>query len=189
MTNDNKSALLVMDMQMGIVSRLPQQGNDMIKKVAGAIKFAREKNITVIFVRVGFRKGMPEISNRNHLFLSLKTRINDNGLDAFMQIHPALGRKEADWVIDKKRVSAFCGNDLEMILQAQNISHLVLAGVSTSGVVLSTVRQAFDKDYELTVLSDGCEDTDAEVHQFLLQKVLPKQATVMSIDDWKASVS
>jgi nicotinamidase-related amidase len=181
---NNKTALLVMDMQMGIVPRYTQQGDEIIKNVAGAIKAAREKEVTVNFVRVGFRKGLPEISSANKTFSTLRNKLNDANLDDYMQIHPGLGMKDDDIIVDKKRISAFSGSDLEIILRSKNISHLVLTGIATSGVVLSTLREAFDKDYQLTVLSDGCADLDEEVHRGLNNKIFPKQAEVVTIEDW-----
>ena len=59
----------------------------------------------------------------------------------------------------------------------------MLSGISTSGCVLSTLRQAADLDFSLTVLSDGCID-DAEVHRVLCEKVFPSQADVLTIDAW-----
>ena len=61
--------------------------------------------------------------------------------------------------VAKKRISAFAGSDLEVLLRANDIRHLVLCGIATSGVVLSTLREAGDKDYTMTVLSDLCADT------------------------------
>jgi nicotinamidase-related amidase len=91
-------------------------------------------------------------------------------------------------IIAKRRVSAFSGSDLDMVLRAGAVETLVLAGIATSGVVLSTLRQAADLDYRLTVLADGCLDADPEVHRVLLGKVFARQAEVMSIADWIASV-
>jgi nicotinamidase-related amidase len=71
-----------------------------------------------------------------------------------------------------------------MILRSSEVDELVLCGVSTSGVVLSTLRQAADLDYQLVVLEDGCTDFDPEVHRVLLEKVFPRQADVMAVDDW-----
>jgi nicotinamidase-related amidase len=71
-----------------------------------------------------------------------------------------------------------------MVLRAQRVDHLVLTGVSTSGVVLSTLRQAADLDFRVTVLSDGCADGDDEVHRVLTQKIFPRQGDVMRIDEW-----
>jgi nicotinamidase-related amidase len=92
-------------------------------------------------------------------------------------------------VITKRRISAFAGSDLEVILRSREIDHLVLTGVATSGVVLSTLRQAADLDYRLTVLADGCYDPDPEVHRILTEKVFPRQADVTTIDDWTKALA
>jgi nicotinamidase-related amidase len=85
-----------------------------------------------------------------------------------------------------RRVSAFAGSDLDVVLRAGNVDHLMLTGIATSGVVLSTVRQAADPDFRLTVLSDGCLDNDPEVHRILTEKVFPRQAEVMTVSAWTA---
>ena len=74
-------------------------------------------------------------------------------------------------------------------MRAGSIDHLVLTGIATSGVVLSTLRQAADLDYRLTVLADGCLDADPEVHRVLTGKVFPRQRGVVSIADWTASLA
>ena len=84
-------------------------------------------------------------------------------------------------VMTKRRVTGFAGSDLEVILRSQGIGHLVLPGLSTSGVVLSTLREAADKDYRISVLSDCCADPDPEVHQLLLTKIFPRQAEVLEL--------
>jgi nicotinamidase-related amidase len=76
-----------------------------------------------------------------------------------------------------------------VLLRGRGIDHLVLAGIATSGVVLSTLRQAADLDYRLTVLADGCLDADPEVHEVLLHKVFPRQADVTTIAGWAASLA
>ncbi len=63
--------------------------------------------------------------------------------------------------------------------------HLVLAGIATSGVVLSTVREAADRDYQLTVLANGCLDRDPEVHRVLMGTVFPRQADVVTAPRWE----
>ena len=69
--------------------------------------------------------------------------------------------------------------------RARDVTGLVLGGIATSGVVLSTVREAADRDYELTVLEDLCLDGDDEVHRVLTQKVFPRQADVRASADWR----
>lgn len=76
-----------------------------------------------------------------------------------------------------------------MLLRGAGADSLVLAGISTSGVVLSTVRQAADLDYRLTVLADACADGDHEVHRVLLEKVFPRQAVVTTTDEWASTLN
>jgi len=60
----------------------------------------------------------------------------------------------------------------------------VLTGIATSGVVLSTLRQAADLDYRLVVLAAACADADPEVHRVLTTKVFPRQAEVLTVEEW-----
>lgn len=59
----------------------------------------------------------------------------------------------------------------------------MLAGIATSGVVLSTVRHAADADYRIVVVEDCCADRDPEVHRVLMEKVFARQTTVVKVDD------
>jgi nicotinamidase-related amidase len=64
----------------------------------------------------------------------------------------------------------------------------VLSRFATSGVVLSTLRQAADLDFSLTVLSDGCADADAELHRVLCEKLFPRQAQVLTVAAWASAI-
>lgn len=178
-----ETALLVMDMQTAILGDLPEK-EEFVSRVNQAISHARKQNISVLFIRVGFQKNAPEISANNKRFGTLKERIKDVGAENFSILDPGLDREEDDIIVTKHRISAFSGSDLEMILRANNITHLVLAGIATSGVVLSTLREAADMDFQLTVLADGCVDRDPEVHHVLSKKVFIKQADVIRIAEW-----
>ena len=79
-----------------------------------------------------------------------------------------------------------CKTSCKIILRSRQIDTLVLSGISTSGVILSTLREAADKDYGLIVLSDACLDADPEVHWVLMEKVFPRQADVLTVDEWMA---
>lgn len=178
------TALLVMDMQTAILSMLPSS-EEVINNVSKAIAKAREKNIPVIYVAVGFRQGCPEISPINKGFSAAKERFAAMDMNEFIKIHPAIAPKEDELTAIKRRVSAFAGSDLEVVLRAKGIQHIVLTGVATSGVVLSTLREAADKDYQMTVLADCCADGDEEVHRVLTTKVFPRQAEVLNVDEWQ----
>ena len=172
-----------MDMQPAILQNLPDV-QPLISNAGKAIAFARENNIPVIFVVVGFRKGVPEISKNNKSFSQGKERFLKMAPENFMKIHSHLTPTEDEVVVTKRRISAFAGSDLEIVLRAGLIQHLVLTGISTSGVVLSTLREAADKDFQLTVISDCCADADPEVHRVLRTKVFPRQAEVLTLEEW-----
>lgn len=182
--NTSNTALLVMDMQVGIVAMLPDAAA-IIGNVAKAIASARSNNIPVIYVVVGFRSGLPEVSETSSKnFASGKAYFSTLNMDDFMKVHADLSPVNEEVTVVKRRVSAFTGSDLEVILRSFGIKHMVLTGIATSGVVLSTLREAADKDYQLTVLSDCCADRDEEVHRILTTKVFPGQADVFTVDEW-----
>jgi nicotinamidase-related amidase len=180
------SALLVMDVQRGIVDRYGGAGG-LLDRLTSAVAAARKAGVPVMFVRVAFRPGFPEVSPANRTFRA----ITEAAGEAFTenspatQIHPALAPGAGEPVVLKKRVSAFTGSDLEVLLRSRRVTRLVLTGIATSGVVLSTLREAADHDYELTVLADGCADADQEVHRVLIEKVFPRQALVMTVEEWE----
>jgi nicotinamidase-related amidase len=183
MEQTQNTALLVMDMQLGILGMLP--GADaLLLKAAKAIATAREKKIPVIYVVVGFRHGAPEVSLNNKGFGAGRERFANADMTQFMTVHPDIAPADGEVTVTKRRVSAFTGSDLEVILRAFEVKHLVLTGIATSGVVLSTLREAADKDYKLTVIEDCCADGDEEVHRVLTTKVFPRQAEVITLEEW-----
>jgi nicotinamidase-related amidase len=180
-----KHALLVMDVQRVVVDRYPDP--TYLPRLREAIGAARAGRLPVIYAVVGFRSGYPEISTRNKIFGPLAGTTAAAGGDQATAIHPDVAPEPGDILITKRRVSAFAGSDLDMILRAGDIDHLILTGIATSGVVLSTLRQAADLDFGLTVLADGCLDADPEVHRVLTEKVFPRQAEVTTVADWAAA--
>ncbi len=178
------TALLVMDIQ-GATMKMAKDSASLLQSIGKAIQTARSLNMPVLYVVIGFRKGYPEVSPFNRSFSLLKN--GDRGFDTEegMRPHADVAPEQGDIVITKKRVSAFAGSDLEVVLRSLGIKRLVLTGFATGGVVLSTLRAAADLDYTLTVLSDGCQDMDEEVHRVLMTKVFPRQAEVLPTDEWR----
>jgi nicotinamidase-related amidase len=181
------TALLIMDVQQGVMERFAGD-EDYLPRLAAAAEAARGAGVAVIYVTVAFRAGYPEVSPRNKTFAAITGtgRFTEDG--PATRIHPAVAPASGDVVVRKLRVSAFAGSDLDVVLRAKGIDSLVLTGVATSGVVLSTLRQAADLDYRLTVLADGCLDGDPEVHRVLTEKVFPRQAGVVSVAEWISSL-
>lgn len=176
-----RTAVLVMDYENDILGMLPEKVQAPLLENAGAIlKGAREAHVPVIYVVVRFRNGYPEVSRVNKRFNSLKDsgRLREGTPGA--EIHAQVAPQPGDIVVTKRRVGAFSTTDLESVLRANHITTLAMFGISTSGVVLSTVRWAADMDYQLLVISDACADSDDEVHRVLTEKVFPGQATVVT---------
>ena len=178
------TALLVMDIQRGVVERYEVPGY--LQRLSDAIGATRAADIAVVYVTISFRPGHPEISARNATFSAAAAagRFVQGSPDT--EIHPAVAPRPGDLVVTKRRVSAFTGSDLEVVLRSLGAGTLVLTGIATSGVVLSTLRQAADLDYRLIVLSDACLDADLEVHRVLTEKVFPRQAAVQTVAQWAA---
>jgi nicotinamidase-related amidase len=177
------SALLVMDFQTAIVDGPAVHGDAadkeaLLARTASLLDAARKAGVRVVYVVVGFRPGSPEVSPRNKSFSAIRGTGRFMEGSAGSEIHAAVAARPGDVVVTKHRVSAFAGTDLEIVLRANGIETLILTGIATSGVVLSTIRHAADADYRLIVVADCCADPDPEVHRVLIEKVFARPATV-----------
>lgn len=175
------TALLSMDFQNEILGNFaePQRG-ELISLAGANLAAARKAGIAIAHVAVRFRPGHPEVSARNMRFSDAKkaNRLVDGTPAA--EIHTALAPQNGEVQVTKVRVGAFSTTNLATVLGARDVHTIVLQGIITSGVILSTVRWAADADYRIFVISDACADPDAEVHRVLMEKVFTKQATVIS---------
>jgi nicotinamidase-related amidase len=182
-----RTALLAMDCQTGLVSVYAKSQDDFIMRASAALRAARTAGMLIVQVQVGFRPGLPEVSGRNKLFAAIKS---SQPHQEFFQgssgaIHPALGPEPADIILTKHRVSAFAGTDLEMLLRSNEIETIIMFGIATSGVVLSTLLQASDADYRLVVIADCCADRDMELHRTLLERFFPTRAEVITTEEFR----
>lgn len=177
-----RAAILPMDCQAGLVAAYVKEPDAWLARAAAAVAAARAAGVRVIHVKVGFRPDLPEVSPRNAVFAPIKASGRHQQLfqGARGAVHPALGPAPDDLVVTKSRVSAFTGTDLEILLRARDVETLVLFGIATSGVVLSTLTDAVDRDYRLVVIGDCCADLDPDLHDALVQKFFPRRATVVS---------
>jgi nicotinamidase-related amidase len=177
------AALLLMDFQAGIVDMFPD-ADALIGRAAAARRRADEAGMQVGYVRVAFTaEARRTVPDRNKSFAAIATtdRLVDGAPDA--EIDARLRPAPHDIVVTKTRVGAFSTTDLAAQLAARGIDTLILAGIATSGVVLSTVREAADRDYRLYVLADCCADRDADVHAMLTERIFVRQAEVIDSSD------
>ena len=171
-----------MDFQAEIVA-----SHDLTATIAATktvLDAARAAGMPVAFVVVGFRPGYPEVSANNKSFSAIKASgrlVNPSVIDA---LAPIAGEP----VVVKHRVGALYGTDLPVLLSAFDVNHLVLTGISTSGVILSTTRMGADMDFAITILADCIGDSDPAVHEFLVTKILPRQAEISDSQSFIASL-
>lgn len=181
--NPKTTALLSLDCQKGIVA-LVSGAERILKPAARVLEAARARKIRLVHVGIGFRPGYPEVHPEHPMFAMMRqTNRFITGTES-AEFHEAIAPLDGEITIVKHRVSAFSGNDLEMILRSQGITHLVLFGIATSGIVLSTLRQASDLDFRCVIVKDCCFDGDEEVHRVLTEKVFIRQASVVTADDF-----
>lgn len=160
--NRGKTAVLLMDYQIRQLSAFSEEFQKTILKRANKVLArVRREGIPLIYVEVVRGEKTPETA-----------------------IHPAITPKPGELVLTKSRVGPFSTTNLDEILKKQGVDTLVLLGLRTSGCVLSTVRWAADIDYKLIVLSDCCADAEDDVHQILMGKVFPRQASVLNSLQW-----
>ena len=178
--NDTPTALLVMDYQNDMVSMLGEKQEEFLARAVSVLEAAREAQLTIVYVVVRFREGYPEVSPHNLSFSAIRGsgRLLEGAPGT--EIHASVAPLPGEVIVAKRRVGAFSTTDLETVLRAHGVTRLILMGIATSGVVLSTVRWAADMDYELVVVEDCCADRDEEVHRVLTQKVFPRQAKIVS---------
>jgi nicotinamidase-related amidase len=179
-----RAALLVMDYQNGIVDMLGEP-DDLLSRAAEAIASARRAGAHVGYVRVAFEdadfEAIPPTSRMGaRVGTSAEAFHNDSPGTA---VHARVAPEPDDIIVRKVRVGAFSTTDLDAQLRDRGVDTLILAGISTSGVVLSTVRDASDRDYRVLVLADATADPDPEVHAFLTERIFPRQADVITVAD------
>jgi nicotinamidase-related amidase len=179
-----RTALLVMDYQGGVLDRL-SDADVLLARTADAISYVRGQGGYVGYVRVAFEDAdfdaIPATSMMGTRVAAMGQRFHvDSPVTA---IHEQVAPEPGDIVVRKTRVGAFSTTNLDKQLRQRGIDTLLLAGLSTSGVLLSTVRDASDRDYRVFVLADLSADPEPDVHEFLTQRIFPRQSHVITSAD------
>ena len=178
------TALLIADFYADMMTSLPHAvDRGVVARTQAVQQAARDAGSLVCYSATVFRPGYPEISDRNKTFSQRKASGAPAISDPIQVIHEGVRPIDGEIVVGKHRVNALYGTDLDMSLRANNIETIVLLGYATSGVVLSTTRYAADSDYRLFIVEDCCSDSDPEVHDFLTQRIFPRQAAIVQSED------
>jgi nicotinamidase-related amidase len=180
-----RSALLLMDYQPAVLGSIEEGFRaSLVQNASTALDWARGVGMTVAHVRVAFSESdLAAISPRNKAFAPLRggNMLLDGAPEC--EVIDDLKPTVDEPVIRKIRFGSFSTTKLGSLLKERGVESLVLAGVTTGGVVLSTVRDAADQDYRLYVLADACGDSDPNVHATLMERVLPQQSWIIETSD------
>jgi nicotinamidase-related amidase len=183
-----KTALIIGDVQRGITGAYPF-ARQVIPPLTELLPRARAAGVLVVFVRIAFRANRADLPPGNALFSAF--------FDASDTFHEGMAGTEIDLpvhdedvVVLKRRASAFAGTDLELVLRARAVDTIAVAGVATGAMVAATCYDAADRGYRVTVLRDGCADSDHTLHEFFMDKVFPSRShEVVSCARWLADES
>lgn len=169
-----KTALIIGDIQKGITDAFPF-AQQVVPPLTELLPRARAAGVLVVFVHIAFRPNRADLPPGNALFNSF-FEAGDMFHEGSPKTDIALPVQNEDVLILKRRASAFAGTDLDMVLRAHSVDHIAVAGVATSAMVAATCYDAADRGYRVTVLRDGCADSDPTMNDFFLDKVFPARA-------------
>ncbi len=184
--NTHKTALIVLDFINGIAGNEPFKSHvekqNAIHNANRLIAQARKAKQVLIFVKVGFSDSYAEIAHRSPMFTQTKAngwiKLSETSTD----FHPDLDYQKGDLIVVKHRINAFYCTSLDAILNANEIEHLVLCGVSTNWAVEGTARDGHDRNYRITIAKDACAADSEENHQKSLS-VISRIAAIQSVDE------
>nr|CAG8433383.1 1450_t:CDS:10 [Entrophospora candida] len=151
------------------------------KNLFNAVHTAKQKKkLHCISIGLSFRPNYPEVSPNNRYFENYKNsgRLVEGTKGA--EFIDGLQPREHDIVIQRRRVDAFYNTDLQMILESLNIKHIILAGISTADVILSTSLSAADRDLCVTVVRECCFEGNDLVQNVLMDEIFPKQGVIVA---------
>ena len=174
-----KTALVLIDLQQGIVSRqlAPYPAQDVVKKGAVLAARFRDKGAMVVYVRVDLA---------DMLKLSADKSQRDPNAPppppSASELAPESGVKPDDIIITKRQWGAFFGTDLEQQLHQHGIKTIVLTGIATNFGVESTARQAWELGYEVILIEDAATSMSAELHDMAIRHIFPRIARVAMCD-------
>ncbi len=158
------------------------QENNSLANVNKLISLARSQNHLVIHVKIGFSKDYKEQPKNSPLFAKVK-EYGALQLNTWAtEFHESIDIQAADSIIIKHRVNCFYSTQLKTVLNANQVTHLWVAGVATDLAVSSAVRDAHDRDYQITIFQDCCAAANHEDHENSL-KLLSKLAKISTLED------
>ncbi len=164
-TLDPKTALVVIDLQKGIVTRSTAHPMGEVVKHASALADAfRRHGLPVVLVNVA--GGAPGRTGQARNLGELPAD--------WTELLPELNRQPGDHTVTKRTWGAFTGTDLEQHLRKLGVTQAVIAGVATSIGVESTARQAYELGFNVTLAIDAMTDMNLDAHTNSITRIFPR---------------
>ncbi|MGA9944528.1 MAG: hydrolase [Candidatus Cybelea sp.] len=178
---DPNTALVVIDMQKGIVTRpTVHPASGVLVNVVRLVDAFRAKGRPVVLVRVGWSPGRADALKTRAESTAPHSALPTNFFEFADELKADASR---DILIHKRQWGAFYGTDLDLQLRRRGITNIVLCGISTSIGVESTARDAWERAYNLTFASDAMTDTVEEAHDRALRLIFPRIGELGSVDE------
>ncbi|OQD27877.1 isochorismatase family cysteine hydrolase [Burkholderia cenocepacia] len=175
----SKTALLVMHYQTDILGLFPSVAPELLANTRRLCDAARAAGVGVWFANLRFNPGYPEVSPLNKNGQGIKQL----GLFIDDAPCPELAKRPDEPLIIAHRASVFFGTDLQARLIAQGVDTLIMVGIASTGVMLSSIAHASDADFRLYTVKDCCYDPDPIVHEHLFATAFESRTTVLSLAD------
>ena len=171
---DPKTALVVIDLQRGIVSLpLIDPVGEVVEKSKALTSAFRRRNLPVVMVNVaGSAPGRTEQPRRNLSFSADWT-----------ELVPELEAQDDDLFVTKSCWGAFTNTGLEAELKERGVTQVVVTGVATAIGVEATARQAYELGFNVTLPVDAMTDSRAEAQEYSVKHVFPRIGEVGSVQD------
>lgn len=177
----NKSALIVVDMVKDFTD--PEglvyypQNREILPRIAEVVEKCRNHGMEIIFMQHCYRKDKPE---KNLLNMRPNCIEGSGGED----IDALLGVDNAhDYVIKKRRYSAFFGTDLDLVLRENGVKNVIVVGTKTNCCIRATVTDSYYLDYNTIVLRDCVATNSEQVNEVHLEDIRKYLGTVLTSDE------
>ncbi|SKA03712.1 isochorismatase family protein [Consotaella salsifontis] len=162
---DARTALIVIDLQKGILPMVPAAlGAEIVSKVASLAAAFRARQLPVVFVNVaGGAPGRTE-----------QPRPGGDLPADWTELVPELGVAAEDIRVTKHSWGAFTATGLAEMLKECGVTHVVICGIATSIGVETTARQAYELGFNVALAVDAMTDRIAEAHENSLKRIFPR---------------
>ncbi|MFB6673836.1 hydrolase [Streptomyces sp. NPDC056390] len=171
-TLDERTALVVIDLQKGIVGAptTPYTGAEVVTRSVELADAFRSYGLPVVLVRVSAAAdGADAVPGRNET--QGRTGARPEGWDVIVD---ELSGHPEDITVTKRNWGAFFGTDLDLQLRRRGITQVVMTGVATSIGVESSARAAHEHGYHVTLATDAMTDLDVEAHRNSIERIFPR---------------